>query len=198
MQIGKTQTPVTSISQAYPGPRRGTRTRSLRRPDGEGELHRVLPPTAHRSRADRRRALLSRPAPRGDRGARDDAEQRGGADDARSRPGVAPGSRGGGNPGSGLRRPRHFGGVCPAPRRGPGTGGIGRRTLLCSERIRADRPRCRRQGARIRPSGASTARPTRRADSRARRCSRRERDHTFCSRARSGTPWGRLGASRSR
>ena len=83
--------PVSRISQAYPD-RVEVRGRDL-----SGDLMGRLSFTEYfhllltGERADRGSALLPRPAPGRDRRARDDADERRRADDARSRPGVAPG-----------------------------------------------------------------------------------------------------------
>ena len=104
---------------------RGARAGSVRRPHGSPDLHRVLPPPAHRPRADRRRALLPRPAARRHRRARDDADQRRGPDDARCRPCVAPGRGRGGDPRRRPSRPRHLGGMRAIARGGTGEGRCG-------------------------------------------------------------------------
>ena len=92
MQIGKPGRPVSAISQAYPD-RVEVRGRDLADDlMGTAHVHGVLPPSAHGARADRGSALLPRPPARGDRGARDDADERRRADDARRRPGGAPGA----------------------------------------------------------------------------------------------------------
>ncbi len=121
MQIGKAGDPGQPHRPGLSRPGRGARARPLRRPDGPAELHRVLPPAAHRQRADRRAALLPRPAARRDRRARDDAHQRRRADDARGRPGLAAGRGRGGDPrlrpGRSSARPRRARGCSRRRRR---------------------------------------------------------------------------------
>ena len=93
MQIGNAGTPVSHISRGVHRSRRGAGTGLVRRSDGPGELHRVLPPAAYRPATDRGAAILPRPAAGGDRRARNDADERGRADDARCRSRIAPGRR---------------------------------------------------------------------------------------------------------
>ena len=116
-------------------------------------------------------ALLPRPAARRDRRARDDADERRRADDARRRPGLAAG-RGRG------RHPRLPGRSSSAPPRSA-------RGCSCAQRgaagdagavagdSRAPRAAAKRAG--LRPPGAPAGRSARRADPRARRRARRER-----------------------
>ena len=187
---------VSHISQAYPD-RVEVRGRDLtRRPDGPAELHRVLPPAAHRPRADRRPALLPRPAARRDRRARDDAHQRRRADDARRRPRTRcrapsrPGSSAAGR--SSSARPRSARGCSRRRRRGSTAGD--EPAAVAATIARRD-PRRRRAAAGLRPPGAPAARPARRADPRARRRARRQRRRTSRSRARfrdaAAEAWGR-------
>ncbi len=154
---------------------RGARARPVRRPDGQVELHGVLPPAAHRPRADRGAALLPRRAARRDRGARDDAHQRRRADDARRRPGIPPGGRRRRDPRLRPGHPRHVRVVRAAARDRTGAGGVRQRSGGGRRGRRACDPRCRRQVARLRPSRPPAARPARRADPRARGRPRGER-----------------------
>ena len=142
-----------------PGPGRGAGTRPDRRPDGPAELHGVLPPAAHRPRADRGAAVLPRPAARRDRRARDDADQRRRADDAwRPTPARcrAPSRRGSSAAGrSSSARPRSARSCSRTRRRG--------RRRRSREAVAADSPRrSTRAAARCRASAIpSTGRSTR-------------------------------------
>ena len=114
--IGKSGTPISRISQAYPD-RVEVRGRDLTG-DVMGRLsfteyfHLLLTGRG----ADRGAALLPRPAAGRDRRARDDADERRRADDAGGRPGVAAGRRRGGDPRLRAGDPRHRRGVRAAAR----------------------------------------------------------------------------------
>ena len=177
--IGKSGTPISRISQAH-ADRVEVRGRDLTG-DVMGRLsfteyfHLLLTgeePT-------RGAAVLPRPAAGGDRRARDDAHQRGGADDALGRPGVAAGGRRGGDPRLRAGDPRHRRGVRAAARAGararPG-------------RARARDPRGGGEAAGLRPPGPQAAGPPRGADPRAGRRARRLRR---ARRARARVPGGR-------
>ena len=189
--------PVSHICQAYPD-RVEVRGRDLCGDlMGSAELHRVLPPAAHRPRADRRAALLPRPAPRRDRRARDDADQRRGADDARRRsrsrcrarspPGSSAAARSSSAPprsarGCSRRRRRRS-----PPAREPAAVALERR------RARSTPPAARLPG--FGHPVHQSARPARRADPRARGRARRERAARPARARASATPsreaWGK-------
>ena len=178
MQIGK---PGRRRQPHQPGlsrPGRGAGARPLGDLMGTAELHRVLPPAAHRRRADRGPALLPRPAARRDRRARDDADQRRRADDARRRPRLAAGRRRGRDPRLRPGHPRHVRGVRAAARGGAGAGGRRRRPAAVAASIARAIHAAGGKAAGLRPSGAHAARPARRADPRARRRARGERRRT--------------------
>ena len=163
MQIGKAGDSRQPHQPGLSRPGRGARARPLRRPDGPAELHRVLPPAAHRPRADRRPALLPRPAARRDRRARDDADQRRRADDARRRPRLAAGRGRGRHPRLRPGDPRHRRVVRAAARGGAAAGRGRRRARGGRRRDGARDPRRRRQGCRasaIRCTGRSTRAPS--------------------------------------
>ena len=151
MQIGKAGAPVSRICQAYPD-RVEVRGRDLCGDlMGRLTLHRVLPPAAHRPRADRGAALLPRPAARRDRRARDDADQRRRPDDARGRPRLAAGRGRRRDPRRRAGRPRHLRGVRAAARGGAGrvAGGAGRGRPAAS-RARSTPPAARSRASAIR------------------------------------------------
>ena len=194
--IGKAGDPVTHLSQAYPD-RVEVRGRDLAGDlMGRLTLHRVLPPAAHRARADRGAALLPRPAARRDRRARDDADERRRADDARGRPRTrcrAPSRRGSSAPArSSSARPRSARGCSRRRRRGSRRREPGGRRRDVAERCTRPAARCPGFGHPVHRA----ARPARRADPRARRRARRRAGRTSRSRARSATPSPRSGASR--
>ena len=127
MQIGKAGPAVSGIAQAYPD-RVEVRGRDLCG-DLMGRLsfteyfHLLLTGRG----ADRGSALLPRPAPGRDRGARHDADQRRGEDDACGRPGVAAGRGCGRHPRLRPGHPGHLRGVRRAARGGAGEGARRRR-----------------------------------------------------------------------
>src|SRR4051794_23546470 len=170
-----------------PGPRQGARARSHRRRDGPAELHGVLPPAAHRARADGRRAVLPRSAARRDRRARPDAEQHRRADDAGRRPVVAARRRRRGHPRRRAGHPRRGGDMRGAARARAGAGRERRGRRRGRRRDGARAPRDRRPSSRLRAPAAPAGRPARGAHSRARGRARRERP------ARAAVPPARRG-----
>ena len=164
-------------SRTHPGPCRGARPRPRRRPDGPAQLHRVLPPAAHRERADRGAALLPRPAAGRDRRARHDADERRRADDARGRPGLAAGRGRRRDPRLRARRPRHRRGSARGcsrrrVRRADATPrDVAQRSARPAASCRASATRCTAASTRA-PSGSSSS-PTSAACSGARRAGAR-------------------------
>ena len=130
---------------------------------GRLSFTRVLPPAADRARADRGAALLPRRAPGRDRRARDDADEHRGADDARRRPGLAPGRGRGRDPRGRAGRARDGRALRADARRRAGRGARGRRSAGGRRRDRArDRtpPETGSRDSAIRCTSRSTRAPS--------------------------------------
>ena len=133
----------TAIATADADGRRGPRPRPRRRPHGPPDLHRVLLLPHDREGAERRPALLPRPAAGHHRRARPDADGGRRAHDARRRAGRA----------SGRRRRRHSRRRHRRPRHGRTLRqGAGRRRRRVDDRRQTRRGRGRNRRARFTPA----------------------------------------------